>query len=121
MINTLKALEADKRGGNAHAARHQSRDESTVAFCALLSGSDTTPSYAAARREAAATIESAMDRLPEHYRAVVRMYDLEGRPLNDVAKALKRRPGAVLMLRARAHHVLKQLLGKTSDFFSDCA
>ena len=39
----------------------------------------------------------------------------------EVASALNRSPGAILMLRARAHNRLRQILGTASDFLSGSA
>ncbi len=47
------------------------------------------------------------------------MYDLEGRSVEDVAGALGRTPGAAYMLRARAHRWLREILGRSSDFFGN--
>jgi DNA-directed RNA polymerase specialized sigma24 family protein len=39
------------------------------------------------------------------------MFDLEGRPVQQIASALQRSEGAVYMLRARAHDRLREILG----------
>lgn len=78
----------------------------------------TTPSRVAAAAEAESAIESALAALPDDYAAVIRLYDLEGRAIGDVAAAVKRSPGAVHMLRARAHDRLRERLGGESRFFS---
>jgi DNA-directed RNA polymerase specialized sigma24 family protein len=49
------------------------------------------------------------------------MYDLEGRSVQEVSASLHRTPGAVYMLRARAHRELAELLGMPSQFFSGSA
>ena len=50
---------------------------------------------------------------------VVRLYDIEGRSGPEVATTMGRSRGAVVMLRARAHDRLAELLGSGSKFFSD--
>lgn len=88
------------------------------ALLEVLGATTTTPSGDAASNEVAATVESALERLPRDYRQVVRLYDLEGLSPAEVAVLLKRSVGAVHMLRARAHERLRQELGGVSKFFS---
>ena len=85
----------------------------------MLSSSGTSPSRKFSRVEAAAILRDLVDALPEVYRKTVQMYDLEGLAISDVAVALNRSPGAVYMLRARAHDQLRNALGSERDFFSD--
>ena len=73
----------------------------------------------AARNEAWAALKQAIRRLPEDYQQVVRMYDLEEQPVETVARVLQRSPGAVYMVRARAHRMLRDLLGGPSDYFTN--
>lgn len=94
---------------------------SQVALLELLGVTTATPSGMAASNEAAASIESALERLPPDYRAVVRLYDLEGLSPIEVAGRLGRSVGAVHMLRARAHDRLRIELGTPSRFFSGSA
>jgi len=84
----------------------------------LLGATYTTPSRAAARREADSFIEQALAKIPSDYADVIRLYDLEQRPIAEVAQHLGRTEGAVYMLRARAHDRLREALGTESMFFS---
>ena len=63
-------------------------------------------------------LSDALTGLPPDYAAVIRLYDLEGRPIEDVARELRRTPGAVHMLRVRAHDHLRERLGAESHFFT---
>lgn len=94
-------------------------EESCVALIDLLGATSHTPSRAAAGSEAAAMLHRGLERLPPDYATVVRLYDLEGREIDDVAQRMSRSPGAVHMLRARAHDRLRATLGGESQFFSD--
>lgn len=119
LYDAIRMLEAEKRGG-----RHRRRigidaGESAVALYELLGGTSNTASREAARKEAASALETAIQRLPEVYRAVIHCYDLEGRPVEEVAARLNRSKGAVFMLRARAHRRLSEMLGTASKFLSD--
>ncbi len=96
-------------------------EDSHVALLELLGATTTTASRHAARREGANILSSALDDLPADYRTAVRLYDLEGRSIVDVASAMDRSVGAVHMLRARAHDRLKAMLGSPARFFSDPA
>ncbi|HWL94763.1 MAG TPA: sigma-70 family RNA polymerase sigma factor [Phycisphaerae bacterium] len=87
----------------------------------LLTGDVTSPSRGAAGREARGSLESAIARLPESYALVVRLYDLEERPIDEVASRAGRSHNAVYMLRARAHDRLRELLGPEADFFTRIA
>jgi RNA polymerase sigma factor (sigma-70 family) len=78
----------------------------------------TTPSRQAARREAVEILERTLAKLPTDYAKVVRLYDLECRPIAEVARELGRSEGAVYMLRARAHEWLRETMGTESQFFS---
>ncbi len=89
-----------------------------VALVDLLAVSSTTPSIVAARDEAARHIEKSLKSLPADYEKVVRLYDLEGRPMDEVAREMGRSEGAAYMLRARAHDRLREEMGPAGNFFS---
>lgn len=81
----------------------------------------TTPSREATARDSHVAIDAAIQRLPADYRLVIRLYDLEGKSIADVATAMARSEGAVHMLRARAHDRLRLELGSASQFFTGSA
>lgn len=112
--SAITMLEAEKRGGDWHRIEFRSPEDSLVGLYDLVAATLSTPSRNAARREALMELEGAIQRLPEHYRQIVRLRDLEGRPLPEVAQILGRSPGAVCMIRARAHRLLGELLGNAS-------
>lgn len=118
LLNALEMLEAEKRGGGRQRMGPVGRDESLVELYELLSAGATTPSQHAARKDACGTLEHAIRQLPETYRRAVQMYDIEGRPVEEVARALQRTPGAVHMIRARAHSRLQVLMGSASKYFT---
>ena len=118
LLNALEMLEAEKRGGGRRRIGPVGRDESLVELYDLLSAGATTPSRHAARHEAHGALERAIRQLPEAYRRAVEMYDLEGRPIEEVAEALQRSPGAVHMVRARAHLRLRTVMGSASEYLT---
>ena len=119
LLDALKRLQADKRGGARGRVELPASQDSQVALYELLGGTTSTPSRKAARAEALSVMGRALESLPEAYRRVVEMYDLEGRPVEEVAAAMNRSPGAVYMLRARAHRLLCDTMGAKSKYFSD--
>ena len=116
--DAVRGLDAQKRPPPAIQA--PVNNDSTVALHDAF-GISSTPSRAAAGREVNAVLEAALQALPEDYSTVLRMYDLQGCDISDVASRLGRSPGAVHMLRARAHDRLRELLGPESQFFTHTA
>lgn len=92
--------------------------DSSVELLDLLGVTTTTPSRVARHHERTRALERAIDLLPADYGRVIRLYDLEGRHADEVAATLNRSPGAVHMLRARAHDALRERLGAESEYFS---
>jgi RNA polymerase sigma-70 factor (ECF subfamily) len=90
------------------------QEESYVALLDLLTSSQSTPSAQVRDQEACDLLHAALDRLPDDYAQAVRLYDLEGRLIAEVAQTLGRSAGAVHMLRLRAHDRLRELLGPAS-------
>jgi RNA polymerase sigma factor (sigma-70 family) len=85
----------------------------------VLSSSGTSPTRQASHHEAAEVLARAIGTLPPVYQTVVRMYDLQGLVAKEVGEGIGRSPGAVYMLRARAHDRLREALGSEANFFSD--
>jgi len=116
--DAVKGLERAKRPDPRKAVRGPAGHDSYVALVELLGTTNSTPSRHAARGEAGSFLERAIAALPPDYEKVVRMLDLEGRAVSDAARDLGKTPGAVHMLRARAHGRLRELMGPESQFFS---
>lgn len=118
--DALRMVEAEKRGGGRRAVSGRSSEESLHAlYQELMHDSRTSPSGHAARNEAAGALTEALRKLPEPARRVIEDYDLQGRPVREVATDLGRSPGAVYLLRNRANRRLRELLGGSSRFFGD--
>jgi hypothetical protein len=120
LIDAIRSLEAARRPDphkRVSGVATGSRD-SVIALVDLLGVSSNTPSIHAARDEAAKHLERALKQLPKDYETVVRMYDLEGIAMEEVAKTLGRSEGAAYMLRARAHDRLREGMGPPQNFFS---
>jgi RNA polymerase sigma-70 factor (ECF subfamily) len=110
LIDAIRRLEADKRPP-AYRRIDAPGSPSTRTLHESIFGVDSdTPSRVVAGRESEQLLQAAFERLPPAYREVVQLYDLQAMPIQEVAIALGRSPGAVHMLRARAHELLRQIL-----------
>lgn len=87
-------------------AREESLDrelrETAARFRSTLAATDPSPSACAANRELEFELASALERLPDDYREVIILRNLEGLPHEEVASRLGRSPGATRMLWVRA-------------------
>ena len=119
LLDAVRELEAKKRPNPANRIEAAQSTRTAVDFIQELCGKDSTPSRQAARAEQVDVIGAALGQLPPDYEQVVRLYDLQCKPVAEVATMLGRTEGAVFMLRARAHERLKILLGSGSRFFSN--
>ena len=118
--DALRALQRDKRP-DGEGRRRSTRGSGASAETLMSSLLDSHPTVGsvAAGREAVARLKAAMQRLPDSYRRVVDEVDLAERPVTEVAAELQKSPGAVHMLRSRAHDRLRELLGGRTRFFGD--
>jgi len=119
LFDAIRMLEADKRGGNMRRVTPGGSDESYAGLMEKLGGTVTSPSGRAARDEAKAALDQAISKLPDHYCRVVRMYDLEERPLEEVAAVMGRSRGATAIIRHRAIRMLEEIMGTASRYLSD--
>jgi RNA polymerase sigma-70 factor (ECF subfamily) len=76
----------------------------------LVSGADS-PSQEAARREQAVALANALERLPEHYREVIVLHELQDLSFPEVSRRMGRSVDSVKNLWTRALTQLRRLLG----------
>lgn len=69
-----------------------------------------SPLSSVAMHETENALRGAIRALPEHYRKVITLYELEERPLGEVAEIMDRTKGATCRLLARAKTVLRKHL-----------
>jgi len=119
--DAIRELSAVKRPSPAQRVGTGGQNDSASVLLANLGMTTTTPSQSAASAEVREAINKAIGLMPPDYSAVVRMYDLDGKSIGDVAGAMGRSTGAVHMLRTRAHEHLREILGSDTAFFSQCA
>lgn len=112
--DAIRGLEREKRPSPRNRVQPASVEDSLTGLYHLLGETTTTPSRALNRQEIVAQLRDAIAALPPTYAEVIRLYDLEGLPIGDVAARLGRSTGAIHMLRARAHDQLRRRLGWTS-------
>ena len=118
--DAIRALEALKSPSPRRQREFQATDAS-LALLDVLTAGVGTPSQAGGKVEAESLLSQAVQCLPADYATVVRLYDLEGRPVDEVAGTMGRSAGAVYMLRMRAHDRLRELLGGGSNIFDSRA
>lgn len=118
LLDAIRMLGAEKRGGGRRAVGLPQGDESYDRLYEQVSTGSSTPSHKAARGEMVSAMKRAIEALPPAYRQVLVLYDLEGRPAAEVGETLGRSPGAVYMLRSRAQRLLAEALGTASRFLS---
>ena len=116
--DAIRGLERDKRPPRAKQVQPHIEADPYTTILANLGATVTSPGRGAARGELKDIIESTLQQLPADYEQAVRLYDMEGKPIAEVAQVLERSNAAVHMLRARAHDRLKELLGESTNFFS---
>lgn len=114
--DAIRGLERQKQPQPRNRVRPANHQDSMVGLYEMLEAQSGTPSRQVRRDEACQVLESAIRLLPDRYGEVVRRYDLEAQSIQEVAEALDRSPGAIHMLRARAHERLRQHMGSSSDY-----
>jgi RNA polymerase sigma-70 factor (ECF subfamily) len=76
----------------------------------MLAASGSSPSQQAVRREQEVILAEVLARLPDDYREVIILRNLEGLAHEEVARRMQRSPGAVRMLWVRALARLREEL-----------
>jgi RNA polymerase sigma-70 factor (ECF subfamily) len=107
-----KQVKAQKRNVRREVSldRYQNRlHDSAENFENALVSQCSSPSVQAQRRELAALVADQLARLPDAYREVIVLRNLEGLAFEEVARRMQRTPGAVRVLWLRALEHLRQL------------
>jgi RNA polymerase sigma-70 factor (ECF subfamily) len=89
-------------------------DQSSRVLERALVAPDSSPSQQAARREQAVLLANALGRLPEDYREVIVLRQMEGLSFPEVARRMGRTVNSVEKLWIRALPCLRRLLGDLS-------
>ncbi len=91
---------------------------SWAAMVERIGGEGSTPSLKAQREDNARRLRAAVASLPEDYRRVVERYYLFDQSLDEIAQALGMTKGAVRAMCYRAKKRLRELMGRSSMYFS---
>jgi RNA polymerase sigma-70 factor (ECF subfamily) len=83
-----------------------------------LVDTNETPQRTAQRAEASSAIHVGLASLPDSQRDALQMHDLDGKSIQETARALHRSPNAVRSLIYRARQALRDALGKSSRWIS---
>jgi RNA polymerase sigma-70 factor (ECF subfamily) len=94
---------------------HYLLDQSSLMLERALVDPDPSPSQSAVRRERAVLLANALDELPDDYREVLVLRELEGKSLDEVAEAMGRTPNAAQKLWARALVQLRRRMQSLRD------
>ena len=116
--DAIRMLEARKRNREVRRVTPRSSDDTLMALHDAIGVCHSTPSRRAARTEAKRDLQWAIEQLTPEYRRVVEMYDIEEKPIEEVANELQRSEGAVYMMRARAHRRLREIMGNASHYLT---
>jgi RNA polymerase sigma-70 factor (subfamily 1) len=119
--DAIRGLQRQKRPQPSDRVTMPAGADSASDMLSQLGVTTTTPSRHAAREERSDRLEVALEALPADYAKAIRFYDLQGLPIAEVARQMGRSPGAVHMIRARAHDELRRILGAESAWFGSSA
>lgn len=99
--------DAEKRDVAREVSLEASLAATSRRFGDVLASSGSSPSARVAEREQEVVLAEALDRLPEDYREVIFLRNIEDLSHEEVARRMQRTPGAVRMLWVRALARLK--------------
>ena len=108
LIDEHRAMRAERRDvrREVKAAPPSAQHTTYIDLMARIMSKDGTPSQVVRKDEAVAVLTTCVASLPQHYRDVIQMRFIEGRPVAEVAKELDRSIGSVHMI---CHRALRQL------------
>lgn len=108
LIDEHRAMRAERRDvrREVKAAPTPHNQTTYMDLMARIMANSNTASQVARKDEALSVISACVASLPDHYREVIKMRFLEGRPVAEVAEALDRSIGSIHMI---CHRALKQL------------
>jgi RNA polymerase sigma-70 factor (ECF subfamily) len=111
--NALRHYTRERRDVRLEERLQASLDDSSQALSRTMvePAHNESPSEHAVRRERAVLMARALEQLPDDYREVLILRELERLPLGDVAERMGRSKGAVQKLWARAIVRMRQVLG----------
>ncbi|MBP7934134.1 MAG: sigma-70 family RNA polymerase sigma factor [Phycisphaerae bacterium] len=120
LVDAIKAQCAAKRGGGREPVDLAVDPEvsSMADLLGVLAAHSRTPSRSAARHEAVAAVQAALDTLGDDQRQALRLRYIEGLPVAQIAERMGRTEGSVHMLCNRGLKELRAILGRSSEYLS---
>jgi RNA polymerase sigma-70 factor (ECF subfamily) len=107
---------AKRRDVAREVSLEQSLAESSLRLRNVLPAPGTSPSGQAAKNEQEVLLAEVLSRLPESYREVIVLRNLQGLTHDQIARRLGRSAGAVRMLWVRALAQLREAMGTAGDW-----
>ncbi|MDR0542052.1 MAG: RNA polymerase sigma factor [Dysgonamonadaceae bacterium] len=98
--------------------RLRTRKEQTKAEDFLLGTNNETPYLQAERNDTVAIVRQIIERLPELQKIIIRMRDIEGYELQEIADITQTQVGAVTMNLSRARKKVREQLVKIINYRS---
>jgi RNA polymerase sigma-70 factor (ECF subfamily) len=118
LLDRIKSHNAQKRGGGQVAAKPAGAADSAAQLLDVLADGGDSPSQSVMRHENVQAVQVALATLPDDYRKCLRLCYIEGLPVAEVARRMIRSEHAVHMLCNRGKVMLKEVLGRSSQYFS---
>ncbi|MCA9243352.1 MAG: sigma-70 family RNA polymerase sigma factor [Phycisphaerales bacterium] len=117
LIDTIRALQAAKRGGEW--ARLTETESQAIPLVEMLEVNSRTPSRSIARREAVGAVIQALDEIAPDYREALQLRFVEGLNVSETAQRLGRTEWAVHKLCRRGLDQLRVAMGDAGNFLSE--
>jgi len=111
IAHQIRHEKADKRDIARDVSIEASLEASSLRMDSFLADSGPSPSRVAMTRENSVILADVLARLPEDYREVIILRNIEGLPHEEIAKRMERGVGAVRMLWVRALARLREIRG----------
>lgn len=120
LVDAIRALRAQKRGGGRQAAVAgvEADVSSAVQLLEIVAIHEHTPSRSVRRRELVDIVRDALDGLKDDYRTALKLHYIEGVSVANTAERMGRSPGAVIMLCNRALRQLAEAIGDPAKLLS---
>jgi len=118
LIDAIRALRAQKRGGGRQVGGEAADVSSVIELLDIVAVHEQTPSRSAARRELISGVHAALRQLSEDYQEALRLHYIEGLSVGGTAERMGRSPKAVVMLCNRALRQLARVIGDPVKFLS---
>lgn len=108
-----------RRERRAPAQDGHDQGSSWAAMVEKIAGEGSTPSVKSQQHDNARRLRAAVATLPDGYRQVIERHYLEDQSLDEIAQALGGTKGSIRAMCYRARKRLRELMGRSSMYFSN--